>query len=140
VRRNWVLNTGGSTVAPAPYGIFTTSTVDVLDNTVSNVLAKSGSNGSAYGVFTDSNVGGNISGNRIRGLVKAGTGSVYGIVAEAGANHLDIRGNALASGDGSGTGVFCWNSNNSARDNTISQFGLTAISSCTNGGGNVVIP
>jgi len=142
VRHNKVRDTGGSSVAAASArGIYTAYAVDVLDNTVSGVLpgGDGSGNGSAYGIYTNLNPNGSVSGNRVRGLVKVGTGAARAIYNDS-SGRISLRGNDV-SGDGSAgsIGLRCPNNNGSARDNTISGF-ATAISSCTDSGGNAILP
>jgi hypothetical protein len=140
-RRNRVIDTGGTTTVgnANAYGIQTWYTVDVLDNTVSGVVATGSSNGNAFGIDAISNVDGNISGNRVRGLLKVGSATVFGIFA-SGSDHVVIRNNDLA-GDGSvGSGpVACSGSDSSARDNTFSRFS-GVLAGCSDDGGNVTHP
>ena len=142
VRRNHVIDTGGSSaVTGFAYGIFTYDAVDVLDNTVTGVLptATLAGNGNAIGIYTAGNPNGSISGNRVRGLVKLGTGTAQAIY-NAVSGRISLRGNDL-SGDGSAAsvGLRCHDSSGSAKDNIISGF-VTAMSNCTDSGGNAVIP
>jgi hypothetical protein len=139
VRRNRVFDTGGSTGNADAYGIVTVDSVDVLDNTVSGVVARSGGNGSVAGIITNSNVGARISGNGVHGVVKDGTGTTKGIL-NISSDHLAIRDNDVV-GDGSATsvGLSCATATSGARDNFISAFN-TALSTCADSGGNTVIP
>ncbi|WP_245156421.1 right-handed parallel beta-helix repeat-containing protein [Agrilutibacter solisilvae] len=76
VQRNLLTDTGGSTFdGSAATAIFTSANVDVIANTISGVLPAGGGsgNGIAYGIRTSANTGGTIAGNRIRGLVAAGS-------------------------------------------------------------------
>jgi len=142
VRRNQVTDTGGSSLLTVnAFGIWTVDTVDVIDNTVSGVMpsADGSSNSDAFGIYTFNNPNGRVNGNGVRGLVKSGSGVAYGIYNSA-SGRISLRGNDV-SGDGSAgsIGLRCQNSSGSARDNTISGF-ATTISSCTDSGGNAVIP
>lgn len=71
VRGNVVSDTGGTTITfdTRTWGIVTTGTVDVIDNTVSNVVAYQVGQSSATGIGAFVNPGGVIQRNRIRGLV-----------------------------------------------------------------------
>ena len=142
LRRNQVTATGGSAASPGnAFGILTSDAVDVLDNTVSGVVpsATGGGNGWAYGIRTDSNPNGRINGNGVRGLVQLGGGAAYGIY-NLDAGRISLRDNDV-SGDGSAgsAGLLCNNNSGSARGNTISGFDF-AISTCSDSGGNAVIP
>jgi hypothetical protein len=139
VRRNRVFDTGGSTNNPHAYGITTRHSIDVLDNTVSGIVARSGSDGSAYGIMTYDNLDGSVNGNRVRGLLKAGTGSATAI-AGLNSDRISLRNNDLVGDAGVGSvGLGCANSNGSATNNVINGF-ATAIQLCSDDGGNVIAP
>ena len=141
IRGNRVIDTGGSTsVAGSAYGIYVTGGVDVLDNTVNGVAATpSGGNSWAYGIRTNSNGEGSVSGNRVRGLAASGTGTIYGIYNANSARLVvrdnDVQGNGVA---GSG-GLHCSTSNSRAKDNIVNGF-ATGISGCGDAGGNDITP
>jgi hypothetical protein len=139
VRRNRVFNTGGSTATNAnPNGIYTDNAVDVLNNTVDGVTGRSGTDQSVFGIFTSSAIA-NVSGNRVRGLVKDGGGVVYGIYNNI-ANRVIMRNNDLVGDAGpSSIGLVCGNSSSRAKDNVLSGF-TTGILNCGNSGGNVIKP
>jgi len=139
IRNNRVFDTGGSTASVDAHGINAAYSVDVQDNVVAGVTATSGGNGSAFGIGTTVDASGSVSGNRVRDVIKDGTGIAYGIF-NASSGHLDLRDNFMV-GDGStgSVGLLCSNSNGSARDNTIDGFD-TALQACTDSGGNVTIP
>jgi len=139
IRRNLIIDTGGSTLSSLfgkPYGIYAKGSMDILDNLIANVVATSGTDNDAFGIDSDSNVGGHVSGNRIRGVTKAGTHTAWGIFASS-SDHLILRDNDV-TGDGSSfsAGVLCSDANSSARDNTVDRFD-TAVSTCSDDGGNV---
>jgi hypothetical protein len=139
VQRNRVFDTGSTTQNPYAIGILTSYSVDVLDNTVSGVVARSGGGGNAYGIYTNGNPDGRIVGNGIRGVTKDGAGAVMGIYNES-TGRLIITGNHLV-GDGSpnSLGIFCVGANGSAKENVISGF-AGALDTCVDSGGNSVIP
>ena len=135
VQRNQVRDTG--VVRDSPKAITVTYSVDVLDNTVDGVLSATnpGGGGSATGIDILFGAG-SIRGNRVRGLVKQGTGVATGIKVISN-SRAHLRDNDL-TGDGStGVGLSCGGSNGTAKDNIISGF-ATGISGCSNSGGNVV--
>ena len=140
VRRNGVFSTGGSTtLTNAAYGIYTFDAVDVIDNTVAGVTATSGSDGSAYAIFLDSNPNGRIVGNGLRGMAKDGAGLVVGVFG-TGTTHIEIRDNDLVADGAAGTiGVDCQNSSGAAKGNAINGF-ASGIVNCTDSGGNDVVP
>jgi len=136
IRRNRVFDTGGSTLQADAYGISGYYTVDIVDNSVSGVAARAGGNGSAVGIYTNSSVGGNVIGNRVRGLFKDGTNLAVGI-----ANVVDTRvemrdNNIIGIGE---IGLSCGNTNDTAKDNVINGFGVALIS-CSDVGGNAILP
>lgn len=132
VRRNQVLDTGGTAHA---YGIRTLYEVDVLDNTISGVLpGGSGSgNNSSYGIYTNANPNGSINGNRVRGLAFQGTGGVFGIYNNA-PTRLVVRGNDIVNTSSAsiGAGVMCANTDEDSvvHDNIILGFGLLTLVGC----------
>jgi hypothetical protein len=131
VRRNQVRDTGGSTSFTAfAYGIYTGLTVDVIDNTVSGVLpiADSGGDGQAIGIYTDHNSNGSISDNRIRGLVKHGTGLAGGIISNF-SGRISLRGNDLSDDNSSAgsVGIACDSSNGRAIGNIINGFAIPLV-------------
>jgi hypothetical protein len=140
VRRNRVFDTGGSALAGAwAFGIDAYDSVDILDNTISGVVAPSGGNGKAFGIYTTNNLSGLIIGNGVRGLVKDGSGTINGVFNQ-GSNRITMRNNDLV-GDGSvnSTALNCLSANGRAMDNTISGF-VTALNVCHDSGGNAILP
>ena len=137
IRRNRLFDTGDSTGTADAYGIYLYDSGDIIDNTVSNVIARAGGNGTAYGIYTEQNVSGRINGNGVGGITKDGTGFSYGIYNYF-SQHIVMRDNDVIGSTGT-VGLRCTDSNGSARQNVISSF-TTAIESCTDSGGNAVIP
>jgi hypothetical protein len=137
VRRNRVLDTGGSTQQGGATGIRSSYAVDILGNTIFGVLATSSSNGFAYGIQTLSNPSGSVIGNRVRGVVGDGSGITYGI-QNAFAGRITLRDNDV-TGPGNGAGLGCSDSNGLAKDNVVKGF-ASGISGCTDVGGNIVKP
>jgi hypothetical protein len=104
--------------------------VDILENTV-NGVAPTGTNATAYGIYTTSNGNGSVSGNRVRGLSSAGTGAPFGIF-NATSGRLVSRDNVVQGpGPGivGGIGIRCFTSEATARDNVIAGF-ATGIDGC----------
>jgi len=135
VRGNRIFDTGGSTLLGDAFGIFVGDSTDVLDNTIASVVATAGSNGSAYGIYTTGDTDGTISGNRIRGIVQAGSGLASGIQL-VGDVRVILRDNDLL---GSGNfGLHCGATASNAMGNVVSGF-TTGISTCYDGG-NLVRP
>jgi hypothetical protein len=139
IRRNRVFDTGDSTANSDAFGIDATGSVDVVDNTITGVVARSGGNGSATGIHTDQNPGGRIVGNGVNGLVKDGTGLIKAI-NNTNSGRIAMHHNDVV-GDGStgSVGLGCASSNDSAHDNTISGF-AAAISGCSDDGNNTIVP
>ena len=139
IRRNRVFDTGGSTAFADAYGIATGYSTDILDNIVAGVLARSGGGGNAYGIDASANTSGRISGNGVHDVVKDGSGIAKGIY-NTGSDRISLRDNDVV-GDGStgSAGLTCTNANGSARDNVISNF-ITGIDTCTDSGGNSILP
>jgi nitrous oxidase accessory protein NosD len=137
IRRNLVIATGGSSLASSSIGIFSYGSVDVLDNTVNGVTA-SGTNSDAYGISTKNNPDGRISGNSVRGLVKAGAGVALGIFNGT-SGRITLRNNDVV-GDGSAgsVGLFCATAQGRATGNVVGGF-VTAIDTCS-GTNNELVP
>ena len=138
IQRNRVTDTGGTTTAANANAeaIETWYAVDVMDNTVSGVVATGSSTGNAFGIKAVSNINGSISGNRIRGLAKVGTATVFGIYASV-SDRVFIHDNDLAGDGSSGSGpVVCSDSATSVRNNTFSRFSGD-MAGCNDDGGNV---
>ena len=140
VRRNAVIDTGGSTLAgnlAMAIGVVTVYNVDTIDNTIDGVLATGdGGNKSAIGIQTQSNAAGTISGNRVRGALAAGTGTHAGIT-NVGSGRIAVVDNILSgSTQANGTGLSCANNQGTAVRNIVNGY-PTGIVSCTDSGGNV---
>ena len=137
VRRNRVFDTGGAPSPDFAVGIYTANSVDVQDNIISGVTARTGSNGNAYGIHTESNPTGTLSGNLIRGLQRQGTGTQYGIY-NSNSGRISLVDNDLTSSAATGAvGLRCHNNQGSARGNVINGF-ANGLINCTPDGGNVV--
>jgi parallel beta-helix repeat protein len=137
IRRNLVIATGGSSNAGPFIGIYSFGSVDVLDNTVNSVTA-SGTNAYAFGIYTDTNPDGTISGNRVRGVVKTGAGLAHGLYNYS-SGRITLRNNDVV-GDGSagGIGLSCATAQGRATGNVIGGF-ATAINTCS-GTNNEIVP
>jgi hypothetical protein len=139
VRRNEILDTGGSTTTVSSYGIYTVGAVNIQDNSVSVVTAHTGGNGSAYGIYTSGNTEGTINLNRVRGMAKDGTGKVYGIW-NATSGRLTLRDNDVFGDASAGSvGLACANSTGRSKNDMISGF-ATALQKCGDGGENDITP
>ena len=140
VRRNRVSATGGSTLYTGyAYGIYAINGVDVIDNGVDGVAAKPDSNGNntGYGIYTYANTSGSLIDNRVRGLVGAGAGLIYGIHNDA-AGAISLRRNDVV---GPGTSaIYCDNNIGSAKDNIMSGGFASGLVGCSDAGGNYTHP
>lgn len=141
VARNLIRDTGGSTSNPGTaIAIATTSSVDVLDNTVSGVLpeANVGGDGNSIGIFTNGNPDASISKNRVRGLVGVGAGAATGIMNTSSGRIAITDNQVIGDGGVGGVGVSCSNLNGRAAENIVNGF-ATPIFGCANDG-NVTVP
>ena len=138
-RRNHVINVGGSTTKLTAYGISTTGLVDVVDNTVAGITATTGTESNAYGIYTTSDAGGSVNGNRVRDVLPAGSRAPFGIYT-VGAVRMTLRNNDVAGDMSSGgIGIRCGGTGNRVRNSTVSGF-ATSLSGCGDGGGNDLSP
>ena len=139
IRRNRIFDTGDAIGTFDAYGIYVDGSIDILNNTVSGVVAAASGNGKATGIYSDHNLSGRIIGNGVSGLAKDGTGVSLGIY-NLNSGYIILRNNDVV-GDGTtgGIGLRCTTGSGGARDNVIGKF-LTAIENCTDSGGNTVIP
>ena len=144
IQRNRLLNTGGSPFRTAASAIEASGTIDILDNTISGVVPTTNAlkvNDSTYGVFLYSNALGSINGNRVRGLVKKGSGIVTGMNV-AFSSRVTLRGNDLGdTGSAGGIGFRCSPSSSLSRivSNVVMGF-VTPNQGCAVGGGNELVP
>ena len=140
VRRNQVIDTGGSTVSGTAYGIATYQGVDVLDNIVDGVFALEGSDGGALGIFTNTSTGGRISGNRVRALVPDGlAGGGATAIYNSHSDRVTMDDNHVVGSGGSHLGLRCVDGNGRAKDNMIAGFQVH-FGGCGDGGGNDFSP
>jgi hypothetical protein len=139
VQRNLVFNSGNSTVSNYAYGIYTQGGVDILDNTVSGVVAHAGDNGGAVGIQSETTATRRIIGNAVRGLAKDGAGSAFAIYTPT-SDRVSIHDNELVGDqDALSQAIHCQSSNARASDNTLSAFGSDIVI-CHDSGGNASIP
>jgi len=132
IRRNVVLDTGGSSAVPRAYGIYASQSVDVIDNTVSGVFANSGD---TFGIRTDSNLSSSIANNRVRGVLKSATGIARGIYNQS-SGRITVAGNNVSGNASTGSyGIVCSGPSGRAKDNVVTGFS-TSIHLCGNAGGN----
>ena len=105
VRRNFVFDTGTGVHDPAA-AIMTSAQVDVLDNTISGVVATNDGSG-VMGIRSNPGIGGRIEGNAISGLVTVG-GTPYGIFIDNSGGGLSVARNRITNGGTvAGSGVQC---------------------------------
>lgn len=139
IRRNVVLDTGGSSIDPAVYGIMAGYSTDILDNTVSGLRAGvAGVDAVVIGIYTFSNLEGSVSHNRIRGISQQGSESTLGIYNKD-SQRLTLVGNQVTGDASAGsTGISCTNTDGRAKDNIISGF-AQLLSGCAEDG-NTLVP
>lgn len=136
VRRNVIVDTGGSSVTTQAYGIYTTYPVDILDNTVAGVFADAGD---TFGIRTDLNASGMASDNRVRNVVSAASNMAYGIV-NYNSGRMTVSGNTVSgNGNASTIGISCSGPSDRAKNNVVAGF-ATAFSQCGDAGGNDSAP
>jgi hypothetical protein len=136
IRRNRVIATHADSGGGAAFGIQSYGTVDVVDNTVQDVVAY---DAAVAGILVNSNLGGSVRGNRVSGLARpTGSGLMLGIRTQNNSSRVILRGNVVI-GDGitPSFGIACDNVNQVAKSNSISGF-ETALG-CTDNG-NVIKP
>lgn len=138
VRDNQVSMTGGSTLTPHAYGIYARYITDIVDNTVSGV-AGNGTSGNIIGIFTLNNTGGTVVGNRVHGLVKAGTTPLRGILNNQSSRMVLVRNNVSGDGSAGGVGITCTSSGSRVKDSVVSGF-PTGLSACGDAGRNDITP
>jgi parallel beta-helix repeat protein len=139
LQRNRVFDTGGGTSFVHGFGISTDYAVDILNNSVSGVTARTGGNGYAVGIDPENSPYGRIVGNSVSGLVKDGTGGGMGIYLINSSFRMAVHDNDIVGDGSTGVGIDCPTANDRVRTNTISAF-ATGISGCSDDGGNIVSP
>jgi parallel beta-helix repeat protein len=132
VRRNRVYDTGGySAPGSLAIGVGISAQADIIDNTVSGVFTNA-TDSYAFAILINGK-GNEARGNRVSGLVSAGSGAVVGIQVNGSGD--TIRDNSFAATDSTvGYGIE-GNDNVICTGNMISKFS-TAMSQCQDGGGN----
>ena len=138
VRRNEVVDPGGSSVAGDAYAIKTNGTVDIIGNSISGVTGSAGFDGYAVGIYTDNNLGGRIHDNGVRNLIASGGAVPLGIYNLNNLG-LSIRDNDLNAGPSpAGTGIHCTDATTSVRGNNLVGFALAfeGFPGCNDDGGN----
>lgn len=153
VRRNEINDTGGSTVGGVNrfHGIYASGDTDLIDNTVTGVVATSGSGGTVYGIRSQNMNAGVIKGNRVRKLVAHGLGSRRGIWNENGSRN-SVESNTVVMSGGlltTDAGIRCGGGlllNGASRNNTVLGAGVLGLAvgliNCTSivNGGDYVNP
>jgi parallel beta-helix repeat protein len=130
IRRNQVYATGGGATTPG-YGI--QASADVVDNIVSGVVPGAAD---AYPTgISATGAGTRITGNRVRGLVAAGSGSAQGIAVVA--PGIVVRGNTVAAATTTaGWGIHGHGATDTVCAHNVSVRFATATADCQDGGGN----
>jgi len=144
VRRNLVIDTGGSPHEGVSVGIFASyydqeGMADILDNSVHGVVASAGPSGSAsvYGIYAMYSAG-SINGNRVRGLVPRDLGVAYGIRQQS-SDPLIVRDNDLIGSGGTGGAAILCHPSTLAHGNIFLAFPY-GIGGCNDYGGNDHVP
>jgi hypothetical protein len=139
IRRNIILNTGGSTSAGlGAYGILAVYDVDILDNTVNIVMPiQTDCDRDAYGIYASNSVGGSIDGNRVRQVIPACGGVAYGIFSTFDSK-MSITNNVVVRDAASlfSLGLSCSSGTSRARHNVVIGFD-TAITGCLDDGNSL---
>lgn len=131
VRRNRVLDTGGSTLYSTAIGIATNSSADIADNTVAGVASMHSSGaGTNYGISMTS---GSANGNVVRGVVMEQGG--WGIVSNGAAVLSDN--DVMGTNQSGAVGIGCGSEQGLVINNIVARF-TTGIQGCTQGNGNDV--
>jgi hypothetical protein len=128
---NSVSDIGGTTYAPI--GILAAATVDVLDNSITNVVGQA----YAIGIYTRASMGGSLARNRVRGVHGSGAPAAMSIYDED-SMALMMRDNDVASFAGT-RAIVCFGTKPRARGNIIVG-AATGIEGCGDAGGNYVTP
>src|SRR5436190_948842 len=140
VRRNNVVNTGGSPAAGQASAI--SAEGDVIDNVVDGVYgADSVVNFGANGIYSPAHAGVNlgivIQGNRIRNLTPKGTGEAIGITSNG--SGVAVRDNVIGQASSTtGFGIACLDNTSHVRDNVILKYATGIAVACHDAGGNSV--
>lgn len=120
VLRNLVYDTGGA--SGGDFGLGIVADGHVVDNTVSGVFANA-TNASAYGINHFGAGGQEIRGNRIRGLVRQGTGVAVGIYTDGEA--MQVVDNLVAAPAAmTGTGLWNTGAGTTCRGNHVAWMSL----------------
>jgi len=140
VQRNRVFNSGQTTIHANAYGIASADSVDIFDNTVSDVIGTVGGDGYVVGIQTQNNPSGRILRNGVRGVLRDGIGQALGIDNFGASDRITVAENDVVGDTSSGSiGIRCVNSNGRAKDNVVNGF-PTGINACGDAGGNDVTP
>lgn len=136
LRRNVVLDTGGSTATTRAFGIYSSQSADLIDNTVAGVFAGSGD---TFGIRTDGNAAGSIAHNRIRGVARSSAGVARGIHNYNSGRITVADNNVSGNGSAGSQGIVCSGPSGRAKNNVVVGF-PASIYLCANAGGNDTSP
>lgn len=125
IRRNRIVDTGGSTFSPGnAVGMTVSGTADIVDNGISGVVPYSdpveGSN-NTFGIFVSGGSGLRITGNQVRGVEATGWGLAHAI-AMSGTSRSQVADNFIA-GPGY-AGIFCGSGTDAAWRNHLTGFSV----------------
>lgn len=133
LRRNQVVDTGGSTMNRDAYGMMVHGPgAQVLDNRIVTTAARVDGGGVAYGIqaaLSDDSI---IQNNRLSVIQGDGAGTGRGIYI-TGSDYLTVRGNTVTSAD---YGVFYFGSSGVYKDNVADNIAVVKYVNGTDGGGN----
>ncbi|MCP5008368.1 MAG: hypothetical protein GY942_00145 [Aestuariibacter sp.] len=139
VRRNQILNTGGSTINGNAYGISSRGPgIEIIDNHVHNTFILS-DQGSDFGIYLRSSAAGLVLRNRVSETITTSAGKMSGITAAGAQDRLLIQDNQIVNAsvtgdiaiDGSSATNSCL-----AVNNTLINFDTFVDGGCYDGGGN----
>jgi len=140
VRGNRVRETGGNAAHTGPKGIRTVDNVDIIDNTVTGVVATAGSGESAWGIDTWKNHRGVIAGNRIRGVRADGSAPAHGISNSVSGRISLVENRIINAGPANiaSSAMSCSDADGIATGNHVNGY-AGGIKYCTDGGRNTVV-
>jgi parallel beta-helix repeat protein len=139
VRRNYVVETGGTTIPvhDYAYGIYTSGTVDVVDNTVRGLTIDSPNSGMASGIRIVYGSGSLIARNTVGDINHAQLQPEYGISLDIWTAGAVIRENNLLGTEfDTGTAIHCETAASGARLNISTRWDFDIVG-CNDLGGNV---
>jgi hypothetical protein len=139
VRRNRIIDTGGSSIAAhQAFGVSASDGADVVDNSIIGLSASHSGGAWVRGILVTSGITTQIAGNRVSDLQVTG-GTIKAIDA-SGAYRADIHDNFVSVWESGHTGIECYDANGIATGNRTIGFSTNAIVNCTVDDSNVSVP